>query len=364
MYSIYIQKSKCYIVPLYDCKFWQLEGADPIYTVYIWKPSKLQRLLFQNNDREIQDTFRFLRIIACLQIAVEEDNDSLKKRMSMHKPHSSSLCSLSDCVCNCVLERICGESDMSEMHVLCVRIPPNLDNWARWPISSSADAVIQRQDTSTLYNASCKEKFETNLHQTPAPSDPEVFSRLFAAAAAEALTMGLLMPSETSLSRQLWAYSRRSSSASARKFPKPDSDGIGSLLRNSVSWNLIGRNAPQESWTLSTPLLLGMLFLYLYHPWNKFKTKVLCIFNAAKFVGICWHHKLKEPNMSCTWTGLQLAFLPLSPMAASETWQQRVAKIRCIGCIGLGCTWMYMDVQCILASCHLVARVPLSSCYQ
>ena len=167
MYSIYIQKSKCYIVPLYDCKFWQLEGADPIYTVYIWKPSKLQRLLFQNNDREIQDTFRFLRIIACLQIAVEEDNDSLKKRMSMHKPHSSSLCSLSDCVCNCVLARICGESDMSEMHVLCVRIPPNLDNWARWPISSSADAVIQRQDTSTLYNALCKEKFETNLHQTP-----------------------------------------------------------------------------------------------------------------------------------------------------------------------------------------------------
>ena len=111
---------------------------------------KLQWLLFQHNHREIQDTFRFLRIIACLQIAVEEDNDSLKKQMSMHKPHSSSLFSLSDCVCNCVFERICGESDMSEMHVLCVRIPPNLDNWARWPISSLADAVIQRRDTSTL----------------------------------------------------------------------------------------------------------------------------------------------------------------------------------------------------------------------
>ena len=169
MHSIYIQKSKCYIVPLYDFKSWQLEGADPIYTVYIWKPSKFQRLLFQHNHREIQDTFRFLRIIACLQIAVEEDNDSLKKRMSMHKPHGSSLCSLSDCVCNCVLERICGESDMSEMHVLCVRIPPNLDNWARWPISSWADAVIQRQNTSTLYNTLHKEKYETvtNLHQTP-----------------------------------------------------------------------------------------------------------------------------------------------------------------------------------------------------
>ena len=46
--------------------------------------------------------------------------------------------------------------------------------------------------------------------------------------------------------------------------------------------------------------------------------------------------------------------------------QQRVANIRCIGCIGLGpkgCTWMYMDVQRILTMRHLVARVPLSSCY-
>ena len=161
MYSISIQKSKCCTV--YDYKFWQLERADPICTVYIQKPSKLQRLPFQHNHREIQDTFGFLRIIACLQIAVEEDDDSLKKRMSMHKSHSSSL---SDCVCNCVLEHICGKSDMSEMYVLCVRIPPNLDNWARWPISSSADAVIQRQDTSTLYNALHKAKYETNLHQT------------------------------------------------------------------------------------------------------------------------------------------------------------------------------------------------------
>ena len=35
--------------------------------------------------------------------------------------------------------------------------------------------------------------------------------------------------------------------------------------------------------------------------------------------GKCWHHKLKETNVSCTWTGLQLAFWPQSPMAASET---------------------------------------------
>ena len=109
-----------------------------------------------------------------------------------------------------------------------------------------------------------------------------------------------------------------------------------------------------------------LYLLSIYHPWNKFKTKLLCIFNAAKFVGICWHQKSKETNMSCTWRGLQLAFWPLSPMAASETSQQRIAKIRCIGCIGLGpigCTWMYIYIQCILAMRHLVARVPLSSCY-
>ena len=46
--------------------------------------------------------------------------------------------------------------------------------------------------------------------------------------------------------------------------------------------------------------------------------------------------------------------------------QQRVANIRCIGCIGLGpigCTWMHMDGQRILAMRHLVSTVPLSSCY-
>ena len=85
---------------------------------------------------------------------------------------------------------------------------------------------------------------------------------------------------------------------------------------------------------------------------------------------VCWHmlaSKLKATNMSCTWRGLQLAFFPLSPMAASETSQQRVAKIRCIGCIGLGpigCTYIYIQyIQCILAMRHFVARVPLSSCY-
>ena len=57
-----------------------------------------------------------------------------------------------------------------------------------------------------------------NLHT---PSAPELFSRTAPAATAAALTMGrfgILMPSETSLSRQLWAYSRRSSSASAWHF--------------------------------------------------------------------------------------------------------------------------------------------------
>ena len=235
---------------MYDFKFWQLEGADPIYTIYIWKPSKLQRLLFQHNHREIQDTFRFLRIIACLQIAVEEDNDSLKKRMSMHKPHSSSR---SDCVCNCVLERICGESEMSEMYVTMCPIPPNLDNWARWPISSSADAVIQRRDTSTLYNALHKEKYETNLHQTPSSYKRLLIQR----SSPDYLQQQQLRHSPWAF----WCPARRHFDASfGRKhvasplplhaFWKPDSDYL-LLLTISVfnakyvmwDWNRIWRNA-------------------------------------------------------------------------------------------------------------------------
>ena len=75
-----------------------------------------------------------------------------------------------------------------------------------------------------------RNKPSSNPFKLQAPSDPEVFSRSLAAAAAEALTMGrfgFLMPSSTSLSRQLWAYSRRSSSASAQEFPKPDSNSDG-----------------------------------------------------------------------------------------------------------------------------------------
>ena len=266
MYSIYIQKSKCYIVPLYDCKFWQLEGADPIYTVYIWKPSKLQRLLFQHNHREIQDTFRFLRIIACLQIAVEEDNDSLKKRMSMHKPHSSSLCSLSDCVCNCVLERICGESDMSEMHVLCVRIPPNLDNWGRWPISSSADAVIQRRDTSTVHctmlytKKNTKQTFIKPLQATSA-SWSRGFLQIACSGSCWRTHHG---PFDAQLDITFTPALGVSTSqvlGLCMAFWKPDSDYL-LLLTISVfnaeyivwDWNLIWRNATEESWNVSTTL--------------------------------------------------------------------------------------------------------------
>ena len=62
--------------------------------------------------------------------------------------------------------------------------------------------------------------------------------------------------------------------------------------------------------------------------------------------------------MSCTWTGLQLAFLPLSPMAASETSQRRVAKIR----LGPRIHWtigprMYIDVhECTMYSSNAPLR--------
>ena len=171
---------------------------------------------------------------------------------------------------------------MSEMYVLCVRIPPNLDNWARWPISSSADCSQRRKKTTVtrhFYTVQCftqrkiRNKPSSNPFKLQAPSDPEVFSRSLAAAAAEALTMGrfgFLMPSSTSLSRQLWAYSRRSSSASAQKkirnqaataratSPYP----IGSLLRNSVSSNLIGKNWRKSRQNCFASSMLPMLLAY------------------------------------------------------------------------------------------------------
>ena len=197
MDSILIYKYKNRNATLYRCTTLNFDNLKELIQFILltpWKPSELQRLLFQHNHRE-----------------------------------------------NSMASQKCQK--YSEMYVLCVRIPPNLDNWARWPISSSADCSQRRKKTTatrhfgTLYNAlqcftqrKIRNKPSSNPFKLQAPSDPEVFSRSLAAAAAEALTMGrfgFLMPSSTSLSRQLWAYSRRSSSASARKFPKPDSNSDG-----------------------------------------------------------------------------------------------------------------------------------------
>ena len=100
-----------------------------------------------------------------------------------------------------------------------------------------------------LTQRNIRNKHSSNSFKLQAPSDPEVFSRSLTAAAAEALSMGrfgFLRPSSTSLSRQLWAYSRRSSSASAWSFGNQTATAtshytIGSLSRNSGSSNLIGK---------------------------------------------------------------------------------------------------------------------------
>ena len=323
MYSIYIQKSKCYIVPLYDCKFWQLEGADPIYTVYIWKPSKLQRLLFQNNDREIQDTFRFLRIIACLQIAVEEDNDSLKKRMSTHKPHSSSL---SDCVCNCVLEHICGKSDMSEMYVLwCIMCPDTskpgqlsqvTNQFISWCCNSAT-----RYFYSTLYNALHKEKYETNLHQTPSSYKRLLIQRF----SPDCLQRQLLTHSPWAF----WCPARHHFHASfGRKHvasPRPLHGVLETRQRLLTATYNIGVQCRIYSVRLKSYLkkcngrimkCLHNFILTTLSALKQIQDKTALHLQCCQ---VCWHQKLKETNMSCTWTGLQLAFWPLSPMAASET---------------------------------------------
>ena len=135
-----------------------------------------------------------------------------------------------------------------------------------------------------IFLGSCSNDF-FNLHT---PSAPEIFSRTEKAAAAAELTVGrfgLLMPSSTSLWRQLWANSRLSSSASA--------------------WSV--RNQAATTYTIMNPLYTLIIL-------EKIETKLLCMFNAVNSVGICWHHKLKEPNMS------PARLFPHSPpMAASKT---------------------------------------------
>ena len=209
-----------------------------------------------------------------------------------------------------------GESEMSEIFrnvcIMCPNTskPGQLSQVTNKCISWLQSKTEKDDSDKTLLQCFTQRKVQNKPSSNPfklqAPSDPEVFSRSLAAAAAEALTMGrfgFLMPSSTSLSRQLWAYSRRSSSASAPKkirnqaataratSPYP----IGSLLRNSVSSNLIGKN------------------------WRKSHKTALHVYCCQ----CCWNMLAsltwKETNMSCISTRLQLAFFPLSaPMAASK----------------------------------------------
>ena len=115
-----------------------------------------------------------------------------------------------------------------------------------------------------IFLGSCSNGF-FNLHTSSAP---ELFSRTEPAAAAAALTvgrLGLLMPSSTSLWRQLWAYSRLSSSASAWSVGNQAATTyhFGSQCQIMWDWNLSGKDAHESSWTLST--------IHLNHSWKKSK---------------------------------------------------------------------------------------------
>ena len=62
--------SKCYIVQLYDFKFWQLEGADPIYTVNTLETVKTSKASVPaqssrkfNGESEMSEIFRIVCIM-------------------------------------------------------------------------------------------------------------------------------------------------------------------------------------------------------------------------------------------------------------------------------------------------------------
>ena len=54
-------------------------------------------------------------------------------------------------------------------------------------------------------------------------------------------------------------------------------------------WNLSGQHAHVS--------IMDPLYTWV-NSRKKIKTRLLHMFNAVNSVGICWHHKLKEPNMS------------------------------------------------------------------
>ena len=123
-----------------------------------WKPSKLQRLLFQHNHRE--------------------------NSMASQK-------------CQKCMYYVSGYSTSEPQQLSQVNNQFISDKTLRDTVQCFTQRKVQNKPSSNPFK----------LH---ARSDPEVFSRSLAAAAAEALTMGrfgFLTPSETSLSRQLWAYS-------------------------------------------------------------------------------------------------------------------------------------------------------------
>ena len=241
----------------------------------------------------------------------------------------------------------------SEMYVLCVRIPPNLDNWARWPIdnwarwpiSSSADCSQRRKKTTVTrhfytYNALHKAKYETNLHQTPSSykrlpiqrsSSDHLQQQLLRHSPWAASAFWCRVPRRCHASfgrtrgvapRPLHEKKIRNQAATARATsPYP----IGSLLRNSVSSNLIGKKWKKSRQNCFASSMLPMLLAYDGITNLKGNKHVLHI----------------------------LAFFPLSaPMAASKTpkhhTRRRFEKTASIVYIVLASN----DVPSILAMLH------------
>ena len=131
-------KNPKYYVTLYCCKTLNLDNLNELvqFTLLTFgSRQNFKDFCFSTIIEKFKAPSDFSASLPVCRSTVKEDNDSLKKRMSMHKPHSRSL---SDCVCNCVLERICGESEMSEMYY----VSRYLQTWTTEPGDQSVHQLM------------------------------------------------------------------------------------------------------------------------------------------------------------------------------------------------------------------------------
>ena len=170
----------------------------------------------------------------------------------------------------------------------------------------------------SLYNALHKDRYETNLHQTRSSC-----KRLLIQRSSPDLQQLLLRHSPWAF----WCRAKRRCHASFGRTrgvaPRPHKNfrnqtaTASALCSEIASAEISLEEMHRKNHEPSPHLYYWVSFFFIsLSSLKKVQDKTALHLQCCQ---VCWHQKLKESNMRCTWRGLQLAFLPLSPIAASKT---------------------------------------------